>query len=408
MKHFDRLLLAIPLLFLLLIAVLDYVLLSEKNGGRQYLVDANRIEQMLLAGESPAADDFPAVTDISVYDGSAEFFRTDGEYLIREIGGVLYRIGYAEQKYSNLQTVLTADAALLAVFTVIMAVLIYIRQNILKQFLHLGDVPYQLAKGNLTESLKENKSRFFGKFVWGLDMLRGTLEQSKADELERAKQEKTMLLSLSHDIKTPLSAIKLYAKGISRGLFSGEEKLSGAADSINTNADEIERYLNEIIRNLHNDFMKFEVHNSEFYLSQVMRRITAYYQDKLSVSGTEFAAADFADCMLSGDSDRLEEVLQNIIENAVKYGDGKRIAVTFSDEEDCRLITVTNTGCTLPDEEAAHIFESFWRGSNANNKPGSGLGLYICSRLMKEMGGDIFAERAGDEMQVTVVCKKSG
>ena len=153
--------------------------------------------------------------------------------------------------------------------------------------------------------------------------------------------------------------------------------------------------------------MQFDVQNTEFYLSQVMERIAAYYTDKLSVTGTDLQIAPYADCMLSGDPERLEEVLQNILENAIKYGDGVRLAIAFSDEEDCRLITVSNTGCTLPDAETAHLFESFWRGSNAGSKPGSGLGLYICARLMKEMGGDIFAEIQNGEMCVTAVCRKS-
>ena len=301
-----------------------------------------------------------------------------------------------------LKTVIAADAVLLVLLVLIMGVLIWVRQNILKQFTKLGDVPYELAKGNLSEPLKENRNRMFGKMVWGLDMLRGKLERTRMDELERAKQEKTMLLSLSHDIKTPLAAIKLYTKGLSRGLFTEQE----AAENINAKADEIEQYLGEIIRNLHHDFMRFDVRNTDFYLSDVMRRITAYYSDKLSVTGTEFCVGEYTDCMLSGDPDRLEEVLQNILENAVKYGDGKRIAVSFSDEEDCRLITVANSGCTLRDEETAHIFDSFWRGSNAGSKPGSGLGLYICTRLMSEMGGDIFAETAEGEMRMTVVCRK--
>ena len=161
-----------------------------------------------------------------------------------------------------------------------------------------------------------------------------------------------------------------------------------------------------MIGNLNSDFMNFDVNNSEFYLSQVIGKISDYYTDKLSVIGTEFGIDRFDDCMLSGDSDRLEEVLQNIIENAIKYGDGKTISLNFSDEEDCKLITVSNSGCTLPDAELPHIFDSFWRGSNTGSQQGSGLGLYICRRLMNGMNGDIFAEASSGTMKVTVVCRK--
>ena len=407
MKRFDRLMRLLPLIFMLIIAAADGMLLRTDAVGRQYLVDANRIEQQILNGETPDADAFSTVTGIFPYDGSADFFRTNGEYLLREIGGTMYRIDYTDSpKENGIRTVIAVDAALLVLLCIVMGVLFYIRQNILRQFTRLSDLPYQLAKGNLSEPLKEQKSRFFGKFIWGMDMLRSEVERAKTGELERARKEKTLLLSLSHDIKTPLSAIKLYSKGLSRGLFAEPEKRNEAAENINARADEIEQYLNEIIRNLHSDFMCFDVKQTDFYLSEVMNRIAAYYKDKLSVTGTEFHIAEYTDCMLSGDPDRLEEVLQNIIENALKYGDGKRISVRFSDEENCRLITVSNSGEVLSGEELSHIFDSFWRGSNAGSKPGSGLGLYICSRLMAEMHGDIFAETENGEMSITAVCCK--
>lgn len=94
------------------------------------------------------------------------------------------------------------------------------------------------------------------------------------------------------------------------------------------------------------------------------------------------------------------------MENAIKYGDGRSICITISDEEDHKLITISNSGNTLPDTEISHIFDSFWRGSNAGKVNGNGLGLYICRRLMNEMGGDIFAEIRGDMFCVTVVCRK--
>ena len=111
----------------------------------------------------------------------------------------------------------------------------------------------------------------------------------------------------------------------------------------------------------------------------------------------------YPDCLLRGDRDRAAEVLQNLMENAVKYGDGRQIRLTVSEEDGCKLVTVANTGCTLPEAELPHIFESFWRGSNVGSRTGSGLGLFICRQLMRNMGGEVFAEINGDEMWVTAV-----
>ncbi len=97
------------------------------------------------------------------------------------------------------------------------------------------------------------------------------------------------------------------------------------------------------------------------------------------------------------------EVLQNIIENAIKYGDGRLIKITFDEEEDCRLVTVRNGGCALGEDELPHIFDSFWRGANSCSCKGSGLGLYIGRKLMNKMDGEIFARIEDGSMLVTAV-----
>lgn len=86
----------------------------------------------------------------------------------------------------------------------------------------------------------------------------------------------------------------------------------------------------------------------EFYLSELILGIQSYYEDKLSVLRMELRMGQWENCLLKGDIDRAAEALQNIIENAIKYGDGRYLAIHISGEEDCRLITVANSGCTLP------------------------------------------------------------
>ena len=81
----------------------------------------------------------------------------------------------------------------------------------------------------------------------------------------------------------------------------------------------------------------------------------------------------------------------------------KEISISFAREENSQLISVANTGCTLSDVELPHIFDSFWRGSNTGSNPGSGLGLYICRRIMNRMGGEVFAEIKDGVMIVTAV-----
>lgn len=95
------------------------------------------------------------------------------------------------------------------------------------------------------------------------------------------------------------------------------------------------------------------------------------------------------------------------MENAIKYGDGKEIKIDFSEEENCKLISIFNTGYGLKQEDLPHIFDSFYRGSNSKKQEGSGLGLYICKQLMHKMNGDIFAQiKDNNIFEVTIVIKK--
>ena len=209
-------------------------------------------------------------------------------------------------------------------------------------------------------------------------------------------------------MKTPISAIKLYAAAIKKNLYRDEDKLHEVGEKIESNAEEIEKYVARIISSSGDEFLDLSVKEDEFYLSEAINPIKEYYQDKLKPLGTEFTIESFSDILLRSDKDRLIEVMQNIFENAIKYGDGGYIRMSFADEEDARLITISNSGCTLPENEAEHIFESFYRGSNVGSRPGSGLGLYISRKLIQKMGGEIFSEITGGEMRITLVLHKLG
>lgn len=382
--------------------------LNSPENGRPHRVEINRLALQIEQNGPESADlsrcEF--VYRIAAYDEN--FFDSDGDYLIREINGELYRFDYRTKNNSSNVQIAAAVNVILAVMTAaVFGILFYVRGKILRPFERLTNVPYELSKGNLTPPVKESKSRFFGKFLWGIDLLRENLEQQKQRELELQKEKKTLLLSLSHDIKTPLSAIKLYAKALSKNLYPDKEKQREIAESINEKADEIEGYVSRIITASREDFLSLDVENGEFYLSELVQSITAYYGEKLELVKTEFTVGEYRDCLLFGDLNRAVEVLQNVIENAVKYGDGKRIELIFPENDEGVLIAVRNGGCTLDKSELPHIFESFWRGANAENVRGSGLGLYICRQLMHKMNGEIFAEIDGESITVTSVFGKT-
>lgn len=409
MKSFDRILMGMAALAVLIFAGANFFLFHikspEKN--REWRVEINRIA-FQIEKEGMGQLDLTAceyVTGVEKY-GGAHFWDTDSDYAVREIDGVLYRFDYTASARKNRTVILMVNIILAGMSAAVAAVMIYIRTKIILPFDRLKGIPYELAKGNLTAPLPADKNRFFGKLVWGLDLLREKMEQQKERELARQREKKMLLLSLSHDIKTPLSAIKLYAKALSKGLYTDTDRLLDAAENINARADEIEGFVSRIIRASREDFLSLDVKDGEFYLSELVKETVGYYSEKLALIRTDFCVGEYTDCLLKGDLERSVEVLQNIMENAVKYGDGRRVELGFDEEDGCVSIAVKSSGGNLSDAELAHIFDSFFRGTNAKNTGGSGLGLYICRQLMHKMGGEIFAGCSGESVSVVAVFGK--
>lgn len=410
MNRFKRVATIFIILELILIALLDVLYLrSASSSGRYYRVEAERVVRLLEEDEN--LRQHPEQLDITQFDTirAVRFFNSEdvinNDYVVEKVDGTEYRIEY--EIIQSRKTFVLMNIGLGIFFLVTLIVFIYVGKKVISPFGKMSNMTVELAKGNLTTPMKEDKNRFFGKFLWGVDMLRENLEDSKSRNLEYQKEKKTMLLSLSHDIKTPLSAIQLYTKALSEGIYESDEEKENAYNGILSKTDEIKNYVDEIHRISREDFMEFKVEVGESYLSDVMKPIEAYYKDKLSVLHTELNIEKYDNCLLSCDKDRLVEAIQNLMENAIKYGDGKSISISFDEEEECKLITVSNTGCTLEENEISNVFDSFYRGSNTANIQGNGLGLYIVKQLMKRMDGDAFAVIDGDRFNVTLVARKA-
>ena len=410
MRTFDRIFAAIIIVILLVFVGSNlYIARTDWKADKQYRVEAKRLAEDIESGDFTDLTRYPSIIGTVKLEGDAKAFFEGGneDYLIKEINGEYYRFDYCtELERGRRRLFVTINTVTAVLAAAVLLLLLFIKRYVLLPFARLSELPYELAKGNLTLPLKENKSRFFGRYLWGMDLLRENLELRKREELVLQKEKKTLMLSLSHDIKTPLQAIKLYAKALSKNSSQDWEKNRGIAEKINEKADEIDSYVRQITEANKENFLNLAVQNGEFYLSAAVKEIEAYYVDKLDLLKTEFKICTYEDCILKGDLERVIEIMQNIMENAIKYGDGRRIHILFSEEEDCRLITVKNSGCTLPENELPHVFDSFWRGSNSKKQNGSGLGLYICRRLLNKMDGEIFAEMENGCMCVTVLLRK--
>lgn len=381
---------------------------GRADSGRIYRVEAERIareidNQHMTVEEISAMDlsEYASIVAVSEFHPEES---CENDYLVKEIGGTLYRMEYEIPE--NKEFLLVMNGVLLLMAAATATILIYVYRKVLSPFHAVCELPYELAKGNLSVPIKEEKSKIFGRYLWGMDMLREKLEDDRAQALALHKDRKTLLLSLSHDIKTPLASIEMYSKALRENLYDSREKQNDALNGIAKNTQEIQSYLAKIDMASREDFLHLEVALGECYLSEIIGEIRRYYQDKLSLLHTEFQVDDFQETLLRCDKDRFIEVIQNIMENAIKYGDGRRIRIYGEWEEDCQLIHIENSGGSLKESELPNLFDSFYRGSNSQGIKGSGLGLYICKTLMRKMDGDVFLRMKDGTFRASIVVRK--
>lgn len=408
MKKINYLIILFSAVYIGLFLVSEFILSRQvKETGREYFVEVNRImKDMEEQGGffEPYLHDMEKIVSVSFLKstdtaGMPPFFQLENGlethieplFIEGELAGFV-RFDYKSVIDIKSEIRIFEGLALLAgIFSV--SVLYFTKMKILKPFSDLSRMPYELSKGRLNTEILENKGRFLGKFIWGISMLQDHLQESQQKALHLEKEKKLFLLSVSHDIKTPLSTIKLYAKALKEGVYDTREKQKAAAEQIERLSGEIEDYVKSIVSSASEEIVHVEVNVSEFYLKDLVKMIKEYYSPKCRLEMTDFSVGDFENKLIKGSLDSTFEVVENVMENAFKYGDGKEIKISFYEEEYCQLIKISNTGLCVKQEEMPHLFDSFYRGSNVADKAGNGLGLYICREIMQKMEGEIFAVR---------------
>lgn len=392
MKAWSRLTWCVPIVLLLVLLGLNILLLQLRNETipDEALVDINRMASELQAGkrisEVKKSDiqveliDMKAASMHSYMDRS----RTRIILLPADQEGNFYRFTYQVQRIPS-SVFWIINTTLIIVILFIVYILLYIRKQIIQPFHNMEAMANALKNRDFTYELPQQKQRFFGKFVWAIDVMKEELRHHEEKETELMKEKQTMIASLSHDIKTPLSNIRLYTDAMKEHLYP--EKLICAR--LYENCDKIDQYVEEIMHASNEDLFDFSVHMEEVYLHDV-EELLKREKERIELALVAYEQQPCRNQLIYTDRIRLREVIGNVIDNALKYGDGKWIHVSFYEEDHHSILQIENSGQNIDKTDANAIFQSFYRGSNIANQKGNGLGLYICKQLMRKMDGDIF------------------
>ncbi len=346
---------------LLLVAVTGIIALSSRklspqDERSQQLVDLNEISQLISRGD---------------YDTAKQ--KTD-EYTD------MLRSKPLEDSFGINGIVMCA----LTIFFMAM-VFLYVYINILRPFDKMKDYASEIAKGNFDLPLNYERSNYFGAFTWAFDGMRKEITRSRMAEREAIENNKTVIATLSHDIKTPITSIRAYVEGLEENLDTSEERRSRYLEVIMRKCDEVTALTNDLFLHSLSDLNMLRMQPEEFelvpFLKQSISEIAAEHEDVL------FRKPDISP-VINADKKRINQIVENLINNSRKYAK-TNITVSLTQLDDTVSIHFRDKGSGIPDEDMPFITEKFYRGKNVGDENGSGLGLYIVKYIAEQSGGSL-------------------
>lgn len=306
-------------------------------------------------------------------------------------GKILAKVAFAGQAEKTKQMYRTVRVRILIVFVTLGMILLVISLMIYWQYIRpfrsLQRFTAHVAKGDLDFPLAMTKDNYFGAFTESFDIMREELKKARQGEYEANVSKKELVASLSHDIKTPVSTIKAICEILM--LKVKDEATLEKIITINQKAGMIDSLISDMFHATLEDLTVLKITPRE-ELSTIIRPMF----DEINHYGKIHYENEVPECIVIADALRLNQVIDNIINNSYKYA-GTDIVVAFHDAGWGIEIVIKDSGAGVTEEELPLLQEKFYRGSNAQGQSGSGLGLYLSKVFMEGMGGTFSYESNG-------------
>lgn len=303
----------------------------------------------------------------------------DGKYL----GKILIHINYQDQIMENSRnlTVLTIGI-FLSLAILILLFFAYLNRRVLRPFQKLNYFASSVAAGNLDIPLVMEHNNLFGPFTESFDLMRTQLAETRRREALANQSKKELVATLSHDIKTPVTSIKLLSELLE--VTAQDEGIKDNLRAIYGKADQIDHLITNMFQASLEELGQLKVAITEEEsqtLAEMLSR--ANYDNRITMNPVP-------DCLLRIDPLRMQQVLDNIINNSIKYAN-TGIDVSFTLIDEFLKLVIMDYGAGVPEEELPLLFQKYYRGSKAidEKKDGSGIGLYLAAYLMEQMGGTV-------------------
>lgn len=312
-----------------------------------------------------------------------------------------YELSIAEVSDGVMQIrVMTKDLFLTASIILICTALsvgLWIYRSIAAPLLKLKKATRSIKEGNLDFVLDVEGNDEFAELFQDFEDMRIRLKESAEEKILMDKENKELISNISHDLKTPITAVKGYVEGIMDGVADTPEKMDRYVKTIYNKTNEMDHLINELTF-----YSKIDTNRIPYTFSKL--NVEDYFGDcaeevglELETRGIELVYANYVegDVQVIADGEQIRRVIHNIIGNAIKYMDKPKgiIQIRVKDVGDFIQVEIEDNGKGIGAKDIAYIFDRFYRTDVSRNssKGGSGIGLSIVKKIMEDHGGKVWA-----------------
>lgn len=286
--------------------------------------------------------------------------------------------------------------AVILVFTSLMLTR-WIHKGVFLPIKDLNHAMQQIAEGNLEYSMATNSKGELGDLYKNYEDMRLRLKESTDEKFENEKQNRELISNISHDLKTPITAIKGYVEGIMDGVADTPEKVDKYVKTIYNKAIDMDRLINELT-------IYSKIDSNRIPYNFLKLNVSEYFGDCVEEVGLDLESKNIElnysnlvnpDTIIIADPEQMRRVINNIIGNSAKYIDKKQgtIDIRILDEVDSIRVEIEDNGKGIATKDLSNIFERFFRtdASRNSSQGGSGIGLSIVKKIIEDHGGYIWA-----------------
>lgn len=279
----------------------------------------------------------------------------------------------------------------------------WISSGILKPINQLNTAMQNIAEGNLEYMLTTEEKGEIGELYRNYEDMRLRLKESTDEKFEHEQKNRELISNISHDLKTPITAIKGYVEGIMDGVADTQEKMDKYIKTIYNKANDMDKLINELTT-----YSGIDNNRIPYTFRRI--NVAEYFGDCVEEVGLDLESKNIqlnyedlveASTQIIADPEQLKRVINNIIGNSVKYMDKEKgvIDIRILDEVDSIRVEIEDNGKGIAAKDLPNIFERFYRtdASRNSSKGGSGIGLSIVKKIVEDHGGYIWATSKENE-----------